>query len=396
MAIDVSAATEAYLNQIPSGREAAAIAYTRGSHWILLWSKLVSCGAAVLLARISAERILPSRLRGKATPNRTAFATSLTILLLYLLLEQPWFAYADWARDRTYGFTGQPLGAWILEYLAQAIASACVGATLLTAFYAGARGAGRYWWIWGSALAGVGLVLALVVQPIVLAPVLNRYEPAPAGKIRAAVETVLSRGGVQGDRVFVYDGSRQNNRYTASVTGIGTTATVALSDTMFAHGADAAQVTAVVAHELGHQRHGHRLILAAVLTAIVGIGLLLADRLFGPAAELFEATASPTISDPRGLPILLAIFALYSLLTTPLVNTAQRLLEADADRYGLALARAPDGMARAVIAASDYRASSPSPLQEMLFYDHPSNARRIREAMQWKADQQLSQKEPVP
>jgi len=35
---------------------------------------------------------------------------------------------------------------------------------------------------------------------------------------------------------------------------------------------------------------------------------------------------------------------------------------------------------------SEYRKISPGPIEEMLFFDHPSGETRVRMAMRWKAD----------
>ncbi len=383
--MDVRSATEAYLHLVPPARELTAVAYTREGHWLLLCSKVVAFAVAALLMRIDVAARLPSSVAPPARPNRAAFCVGLVVILAYLVLEMPWYAFADWHRERSYGFSHEPIASWIMEYSLQSILTAIVGAALLVPFYAAARHTGRRWWIWGTAVAAVGLVLALVVQPIVLAPVLHRYAPAPAGELRLEIQKLLASGGAKGDRVLVYDGSRDSSRYTASVTGLGRSATVVLSDTMFAKGTDAEAVKAVVAHELGHERHAHSILLAMFLAVVVGAGLLGIQRLFGPAARLM-GKRHLTVADPAGLPILFGIFAIYTLVTTPLVNTAERMVEADADRYGLALAHEPDGMARAVVASADYRASRPTELEEILFYDHPSSARRIETAMQWKSD----------
>lgn len=389
MTIDVRAATEAYLHLVPRARELAAIAYTREGHWLLLCSKLLAVAIAALLLRIDVPKMLPVGLASPARTLRAWFSISFAVLLCYFALELPWFAFTDWHRERSYGFSHQPLAAWTTEYTVQSVITAIFGAALLAGFYAAVRRTGSRWWLWGTALAAVGLVLALVVQPVALAPLLHRYTPAPAGEMRKAIQELVEDGGVNNDRVLVYDGSRQTSRYTASVTGLGSSATVLLSDSMFAHGADVGAVRAVVAHELGHERHAHPLLLALFLTIVVGAGLLVAQRSFGMAARLLGKPGM-TLADPAGLPILLCIFAIYTLVTTPLVNTAERLVEADADRYGLELAHEPDGMARAVLATSDYRASRPTRLEELLFYDHPSNARRIETAMKWKADHAVS------
>jgi len=60
-------------------------------------------------------------------------------------------------------------------------------------------------------------------------------------------------------------------------------------------------------------------------------------------------------------------------------------MEADADRFSLVHANEPDGLSKALIKTAEYRAPSPSAVEEFLFYDHPSVENRIRRAMEWKA-----------
>jgi len=71
---------------------------------------------------------------------------------------------------------------------------------------------------------------------------------------------------------------------------------------------------------------------------------------------------------------------------TPIGNTFSRTLEHEADTYGLNAAREPDGFAQAAIHLGEYRKMSPGPLEEWIFFDHPSGRNRIHDAMRWKAE----------
>jgi STE24 endopeptidase len=91
------------------------------------------------------------------------------------------------------------------------------------------------------------------------------------------------------------------------------------------------------------------------------------------------------LTDPAGLPIVYLIFATLSLLATPILNTQTRMQEAAADSFSLEHANEPDGLAKALVKTIEYRASSPSDLEEFIFYNHPSVEHRVRKAMDWKA-----------
>jgi len=86
------------------------------------------------------------------------------------------------------------------------------------------------------------------------------------------------------------------------------------------------------------------------------------------------------------IPVLVMIVGTLGLLATPITMTLTRLQESDADRFSLEKAHEPDGLSKALVKTIEYRASSPGPVEEAIFYDHPSVERRVHRAMVWKAE----------
>jgi STE24 endopeptidase len=180
------------------------------------------------------------------------------------------------------------------------------------------------------------------------------------GPMRDAVVELAQRTGTPDDKIFIYDGSKQSDRYTANVSGLFGSARVAMSDVMFAKGADLAEVRGVVGHEMGHYVHMHSLWMTGILILLAGLVFWLIDRLFPVAKGLLGANRVGDISDPAGLPVLAAIGAVIGLLLTPVTNTMIRVIEQDADQFSLIHANEPDGLAKALIKTAEYRAPSPS------------------------------------
>jgi hypothetical protein len=69
-------------------------------------------------------------------------------------------------------------------------------------------------------------------------------------------------------------------------------------------------------------------------------------------------------------------------------NTLVRTQEFEVDIFGLNSARQPDGFAEAALLLAEYCKLDPSPLEELLLFDHPSGHTRIYSAMRWKAENQ--------
>jgi hypothetical protein len=78
-----------------------------------------------------------------------------------------------------------------------------------------------------------------------------------------------------------------------------------------------------------------------------------------------------------------------------MTNTLIREVESDADRYSLVNFNEPDGLAKALVKTIEYRAATPSKLEEVLFYDHPAVGVRVRRAMDWKAAHPKAQLGPA-
>src|SRR5205823_14456373 len=86
------------------------------------------------------------------------------------------------------------------------------------------------------------------------------------------------------------------------------------------------------------------------------------------------------IADPGGLPLLALIFSILVFFATPVLNTIVRITEREADAFGINTSREPDGMAKVALKLGAYRKLDPAPLEEFIFFDHPSGRARIRMA----------------
>ena len=158
---------------------------------------------------------------------------------------------------------------------------------------------------------------------------------------------------------------------------------------MFAKGADIAEVRGVVGHEMGHYKHVHVLWFTLVFSVLAVAAFGLTALAFPYAARWLGADVD-SIADPAGLPVVMAVIATLALLSTPIMNTITRTAEADADSFSLHYANEPDGLSKALVKTIEYRASSPSDIEEFIFYDHPSVEHRVRKAMDWKATHMAS------
>ena len=381
MAFDPNVATARYIDSLGPAALQKAHDYTVGKEWMLLWALIVAAVVTWLIVRSGILDRIEAKL-GEKRRNLRAFVVALVYFIVSTILTLPWSIYADWWREKSYGRTAQPLSDWLLQLGILTIVTSLIAAIFFIGIYWVMRRTGKSWWIWSGGLVAIGFAFVALLAPIVIEPLFNHYTPVPPGHVRDAVVEMAQRAGIPPNKVYMYNGSRQSNNFTANAGGVGSTARVAISDVAFKN-ATLDEVRAVTGHEIGHYVLKHTW--WGILFYAVGSIILffIADRTFGWFARRFGSTAS--LADPRGLPVLMFMVSFFGLIALPATNTFSRTLESQADAYSLQTENRPDALATSLVKTAEYRYPRPGRVEEIVFYDHPSVDARVRRAMEWKA-----------
>lgn len=376
--------TARYIDSMGIDALAKSAEYTRQGELFTVLSVVVSLLVAWLFVRSGVIDRIADRL-GTRRWWLTVLGTTAAFSVLSDVVKLPWTLFSDWHHERAFGLSHQSLGDFLGQLALSSLINALIFAPVMLGIYVLMRRKGKSWWLWAGGLSSIVMGLFLVVLPLLIAPLFNDFKPVPPGEVRSAVEQIADRSGISHDRIFMYDGSRQSQRFTANVSGIGPTARIAIADVALGK-ASLDEVKAVTAHEAGHYvlRHLVRyVLLVPVLTLLVLFALV---PLYPAAARLFNSSAP--IDDPRGLPVFMSLVSVLTLLILPVGNTISRGVEAEADAYSLDTAQKPDALATALVKSAEYRYPRPNALEEFVFYHHPSVEKRVRAAMEWKAAHQ--------
>jgi STE24 endopeptidase len=383
---DADQATATYMATISTAARARSDAYYEGGYWLTLWDFLVGLAVAALLLNTKWSQRM--RDLGERLTHRVWLQTAIYAFLYILLtsiLTSPWDAYEGYFREHQYGMSNQTLLAWLTDQ-AKALGLALSLVTLsFVVLYAVMRKAGRNWWLWG-AIAGVSLLTVGTFIGPYLEPVFNKFYPLAESPLKQQLLSMARANGVPADQIYEFDASKQTTKMSAHVSGLLGSARISVNDNLMNRGSPG-EIKAVVGHEMGHYvlNHDYKGLLALIPIMVVGFAFLwwafnALTRRYGQAWGVRD------VYDVAGLPLLVALFSVYQFVLTPLNNTITRTMEAEADTFSLAAARQPDGFAQAAVHLSEYRKMQPGPVEEAIFFDHPSGWNRIHRAMIWKAE----------
>lgn len=383
---DVTRATDAYVATIPAAEREKSDAYFEGGYWIGFWSALITVliGWLLLRSRCSA-RVRDFAQRRTRAPFLQGFICAAAFLLALAVLTLPWSLYTGYFREHQYGMSNHTLGGFLGEWAIGLALFVTFGALMLAILYAVVRRVRERWVYWATAFTALAILFVILVEPVFVAPLFNDYRSLPEGEVRRSILALARETGVPADDVYWFDASRQTKRISANVAGIGGTARIALNDNLL-NGTSLPEIRAVMGHEMGHYALHHGLWLTLAFTLAFGFGYWVVNRLFGYFQRHYgERWGLRELSDPAGLPLAYAIFTAVMLLLTPVTNTISRTAENQADAFGLETALEPHGFASVAMRLASYRKIEPGPVEEILFFDHPSGRARVERAMQWLA-----------
>jgi STE24 endopeptidase len=384
---DIKAAVDTYLAKMPPAQRARSDAYFEGGYWLLLWDFLLTVFVMWLVLQFRWS----ARMRNLAE-RATRFKSLQTVLywiqfvVVYSVLTFPLGVYEGYFREHQYGLLNQNFRQWMRDQLVLLAVALVLGAILVVPLFGLVRRLGKSWWIWGAVLGVVFAAFVSIIAPVYIAPLFNQYKKLQDARIKDPILQMARANGIPASDVYEFDESRQSNRVSANVSGFAGTMRISLNDNLLKR-CTLPEIETTMGHEMGHYVLNHEYkgllftgVILVIAFAFVNWGIGYALTRWGGAWDIRG------ISDVAVLPLAVLLFSFYFFITTPLNNTVGRTMEFEADMYGLNAARQPDGEANVDMMLGEYRKLDPGPVEEFVFFDHPSGRTRITTAMRFKSE----------
>ena len=385
-AFDVKAAVDAYLAKMPPAQRARSDAYFEGGYWLLVWDFLWTVVIMWLLLRFrwsARMRNLAERIT-RFQPLRTAIYWIQFMVVAYVLFFPP-TVYESYFREHKYGLLNQTFGPWMGDQAKMLAVGLVLGAILFVPLFGLVRRLGANWWVWGAILMVVFFAFVNLIAPVYVFPLFNKYTKLEDPRIKDPILNMARANGIPATDVYEFDASRQSNRVSANVSGFAGTQRISLNDNLLRR-CTLPEIETTMGHEMGHYVLNHAYKGLVMIGVVVVIGFAFLNWGISFALKRWGAKWDVRgITDVAVLPLAVIVFSLYFFLITPVTNTITRTMEYEADMYGLNAAQQPDGEANVDLMLGEYRKLDPGPVEEFVFFDHPSGRTRITAAMRWKA-----------
>jgi STE24 endopeptidase len=285
--------------------------------------------------------------------------------------------YAQFRLEQRFGFNTTTQKIWWLDRFKGLLLAALLAYPLLVLILKMVEWTGTLWWVWAWAAAlGFQLVM-IVVAPIWILPLFNKFTPLPGGTLRDRLLALGRRTGFHAQSIQVMDGSKRSRHSNAFFTGFGRFRRIVLFDTLIQHLAEI-ELEAVLAHEIGHYKRKHipKMLAAGATSLFAGfciVGWLARQSWF------YDAFGFPAGSIVPALLLFGLLGGVFSFWLSPISNLWSRRYEYQADAYASATMGEPDSLIAALrkLTESNLSNLTPHPLYSGFYYSHPTLVERV-------------------
>jgi STE24 endopeptidase len=336
--------------------------------------------AAVLLLLLGFGVRLRTRLEGRV---RSSLLRTALFVLVFLAVIDALFLPLDYVLlrvDRSYGLSNTPLSTFLIDHVkdlgVEWLTTGFVAAVLLWLM----KRSPKRWWLWLSVLSVPMIVFVTFLQPVVLDPLYNKFEPLPNGSLKGKILALAASAGIPAHQVYEVNMSARTNAVNAYVTGIGGNARIVLWDTTLNKLKDD-EILVIMAHEMGHYKEKHIYFETAFgiveTFALLWAAYRLSGAFLGKFGGVFGIRRDGR--DLAALPVLLLMITLLGIVLTPAENAVSRYFEHRADMYAMRLTGDGDAAIRAFqqIARDNLSPVKQPPLVEWFRGTHPDLQDRI-------------------
>jgi STE24 endopeptidase len=315
---------------------------------------------------------------------RYQLALVLAFALISGLVELPLDYFRQFALEARFGFNRMTPKLFFTDLIKNTVLSLALGLGLVWVVLILMEKSGDLWWLYAWIVWCGFQLLMLVLFPLFIAPLFNKFKPLEDAALRARIEGLMRRVGFASSGLFVMDGSKRSAHGNAYFSGFGAAKRIVFFDTLLERLAPH-EIEAVLAHELGHFKLKHivkRIVVmfAASLGFLALLGYLKTQSWF--YAGLGVEPMMSASNDAMALILFALVLPVFSFLFSPLTSISSRKHEFEADAFAAKYTNSQD-LVSALVKLYEDNASTltPDPLHSAFYDSHPPATMRINKLL---------------
>ncbi|MBK9358968.1 MAG: M48 family metallopeptidase [Bacteroidales bacterium] len=292
------------------------------------------------------------------------------------LLSTPFDLYDTFVIEQKYGFNKSTPAIYISDKLKSWFLAAVIGGGLISLIvWLYTLLGNSFWWLAWISISSFSIFFSLFYSSIIV-PLFNRQTPLEPGDLRNKLNDLAVRTGFDLTDIFIIDGSKRSTRANAYFSGFGSKRRIVLYDTLIQNQTPD-QITAVLAHEIGHYRKKHTIKTLVLSIVQTGVILFLFSVVVGNP-DIYLALGSSGNSFHLGLIVFMILYSPISSITSVITNYLSRMFEFQADRFAVENAD-PLAMASSLrlLTSDNLSDLTPHPWHVFLNYTHPPLDQRL-------------------
>lgn len=308
----------------------------------------------------------------------------LAFALISGLVELPFDYFRQFVLEARFGFNRMSPALFFTDLFKSTVLSLALGLSLVWVTLILMEKAGALWWLYAWVLWCGFQMLMLVLVPLFIAPMFNKFKPLEDESLRTRIENLMQRIGFASSGLFVMDGSRRSAHGNAYFSGFGAAKRIVFFDTLLERLAPH-EIEAVLAHELGHFKLKHIVKRIAVMFASSLVLLALLGYLKSQAWFYTGLGVEPMMgasNDAMALILFALVLPVFSFLLSPLTSLSSRKHEFEADAFAAKYTNSQD-LVSALVKLYEDNASTltPDPLHSAFYDSHPPASVRINKLL---------------
>jgi STE24 endopeptidase len=291
-------------------------------------------------------------------------------------IDLPFGLYSIFSIEARYGFNKVTAKTFLSDLVKGTLVSVAIGGPMLAlVIWLYQTFTDRFWLYGWLVIALFSLVMFMFGTRVIL-PLFNKLTPLADGELKTAIDDYCQTQGYSLTRLFVMDGSKRSTKANAFFSGLGKSKTIVLFDTLIEK-LSTKEIVAVLAHEIGHYRRKHTL----VMFIASNLQSLAIFALFGWALSYDRLSTSLGAQQPSFHLSAITFFILLGPLQVALGllnNSLSRRNEYDADQFAVeTYSSKPLASGLRKISKDSLANLTPHPWYVAFHYTHPPLALRL-------------------